>query len=152
MLLILRGIAHPGGNVDLRCAACLLIASVAGADEIKLIPAPNSPLPIAANSLVISDINSDHHQDLILSADKHLRVHLGNGSGKFAAAPDFDVEMKQRAHEMCIADVNGDGKLDVVTADHDQYSVCLYLGDGAGKFAASPLSPFWPKRGEHPHT
>ena len=51
-----------------------------------------------------------------------------------------------------MADVNGDGKLDVIAADHQVYSVLVYLGDGSGKFAPAPQSPFWPKRGEHPHT
>jgi len=51
-----------------------------------------------------------------------------------------------------VADVNGDGKLDVITGDHQVYSVCVFLGDGTGKFAPAPLSPFWPRRGEHPHT
>src|SRR6267142_3805232 len=37
-------------------------------------------------------------------------------------------------------------------ACHQQYSVHVFLGDGRGKFAAAPQSPFWPKRGEHPHT
>ncbi len=132
-------------------ALCLLAAPVLGA-EITLSPASNSPLPIAASCVAIIDINSDGHQDIILTGDKHLRVHLGDGSGRFRTVTDFDLETKDRAHEMCIADVNGDGKADIVTADHDQYSVWVFLGDGAGKFSASPQAPFWPKQGDHPHT
>lgn len=120
--------------------------------EISLAPAPNSPLPIATNFVTIMDVNSDHHQDIILTAQTHLQIHFGDGSGQFRTAPDFDLDMKERATEMSIADVNGDGKPDIITANHDRYNVSVFLGDGKGKFAPAPASPFWPKHGNHPHT
>jgi len=81
-----------------------------------------------------------------------LQVYLGDGSGKFRSAPDFDVDTRGHQTELVVADVNGDGKLDVITADHQVYSVLVFLGDGKGKFAAAAGSPFWPKRGDKPHT
>jgi hypothetical protein len=108
-------------------------------------------LPIVAYCIAIADANSDHHQDLIITAE-HLQVYLGDGTGRFKTAPDFDLDTKGHATELAVADVNGDGKLDVITADHNVYSVSVFLGDGNGKFAPAEGSPFWPKRGEHPHT
>ena len=118
---------------------------------ISLTPAPGSPLPIVAYSVAIADVNSDHHQDLIVAAE-HLQIYLGDGTGHFRTTPDFDLDTKGYATELAVADVNSDGKLDVIIGDHQQYSVHVFLGDGRGKFAAAPQSPFWPKRGEHPHT
>ena len=44
---------------------------------------------------------------------------------------------------MAVADFNGDGKLDLVTANYgDNFSVSVLLGDGTGGFTAAPGSPF----------
>jgi len=118
---------------------------------ISLTPAPGSPMAINAYAVAVADVNSDHHQDLIVTAE-HLQIFLGDGSGHFRTAPDFDLDLKGHATELAVGDVNSDGKLDVITGEHEQYSVSVYLGDGTGKFIAAPLSPFWPKRGQHPHT
>jgi len=138
-------------NQRLFSVLTLLLAPPAAAQSVSLTPAPNSPLPIVAYCVAIADVNSDHHQDLIVTAE-HLQVYLGDGSGKFRTTPDFDIDTKGHATELAVADVNADGKLDVVTADHQVYSVLVFLGDGRGKFAPAPNSPFWPRRGEHPHT
>ena len=129
---------------------CIPAASPA-VPSVSLAPAPNSPLGILAYSIAIADVNGDHHQDLITVAE-HLQVFLGDGTGRFRTAPDFDLDIKGHATEMSLADVDGDGRLDVIIAEHDQYYVSVFLGDGKGKFTPSPRSPFWPKRGDHPHT
>src|SRR4051812_16578444 len=133
------------------CLPLLLLGSLAGiapgaAPTVSLAPAPNSPLPINAYALAIADVNADHHQDLIVTAE-HLQIFLGDGSGRFRPTPDFDLDLKGHATELAIGDVNPDGNLDVITADHQVYSVSVSMGDGKGKFAPAPGSPFWPKRG-----
>jgi hypothetical protein len=95
-----------------------------------LIPAPNSPLPINANCVAIADVNGDRHQDLILTVGTHLQTHFGDGAGNFKLAPDNDPDTHERATEMALGDVNGDGNVDVVLADHDRYSVSVFLGEG----------------------
>jgi len=119
--------------------------------KVSLAPAAGSPLPIEAYAIAVADMNGDHHQDLIVTA-QHLQIFPGDGSGRFRSAPDFDLDLKGYFTELAIADVNADGKLDVIAAQHDQYSVLVFLGDGKGKFTPAPASPFWPRRGDHPHT
>ena len=119
--------------------------------SVLLKPAANSPLPINAYAVAIADVNGDRHQDLIVTAE-HLQIFLGDGTGKFRSAPDFDLDLKGHFTELAVADVNSDGKLDVITAQHDSYAVAVFLGDGKGKFASAPNSPFWPKHGQHSHT
>ena len=43
----------------------------------------------------------------------------------------------RRHHSVAVGDVNGDGKLDIVTANRASNDVSILLGDGAGHFTAS---------------
>jgi FG-GAP-like repeat len=126
-------------------------AAPPGASSVTLAPAAGSPLTMEAYAMAVADVNGDRHLDLIVTA-QHLQIFLGDGSGRFRTVPDFDLDLKGYFTELVVADVNADGKLDVITAQHDQYSVWVFLGDGKGKFTPAPASPFWPRRGDHPHS
>jgi len=128
------------------------IGCAAALPHPALEPAPGSPLPVAATCVAAGDFNGDHHPDLLVTVGNRLETFLGDGSGRFKSAPDRDLDMGERASEIVVGDVNADGVLDAVTADHDRYPVSVFLGDGKGGFAAAPGSPFWPKHGDHPHT
>jgi hypothetical protein len=136
----------------LGCTRPAVVAAEAPVGVPALVAAPGSPLKIAANSVATGDFNGDRHVDLLLAVGTHLQTHFGDGTGAFRAAADKDFDMKERASEMAVADVNRDGRPDAVVGDHDRYSVSVYLADGRGGFAPAPGSPFWPKRGDHPHT
>src|ERR1041385_8750923 len=43
---------------------------------------------------------------------------------------------------VAIADFNGDGKLDIVTANEESGDASVLLGDGGGGFSPAPGSPF----------
>src|SRR5256885_8318634 len=114
----------------MNCSAFLILLTAAFAPSapsvaanVTLVHAPGSPLPINATCVAIADFNRDGHQDLLLTVGTHLQTWFGDGTGKFRATFDRDLDMRERASEMSIGDVNGDGQLDVVTADHDRYSV-----------------------------
>jgi uncharacterized protein (DUF2141 family) len=78
-------------------------------------------------------LNSDGKLDLVLGSDD-LRVLLGNGNGTFKSASDF---MEAGGFFLpAIGDLNGDGKLDVVTAGGNGSFVTVYLGKGNGLFQA----------------
>jgi hypothetical protein len=46
------------------------------------------------------------------------------------------------AHFVAIADLNGDGNLDIAVANKDSEDVTILLGDGRGHFRPAPGSPF----------
>jgi hypothetical protein len=57
---------------------------------------------------------------------------LGNGDGTFKAPQTFAVGALPAS--VAVADVNGDRRLDVVTANNDSGDLSVLLGNGNGTF------------------
>jgi hypothetical protein len=95
-------------------------------------------------SLAVADINGDGKLDLVVSSQDNLsstppaggvNVLLGNGDGTFQPATSYSSGGKA-TNSVALADVNGDGKLDAVTANWQSNSVSVLLGNGDGTFQA----------------
>ena len=64
-----------------------------------------------------------------------MSVLLGNGNGTFQAKTV--LRHGRRAYSVAVADFNGDGKSDLVTADYgSDNTVSVLLGNGNGTFQA----------------
>lgn len=87
----------------------------------------------------VGDFNNDGSLDLVVSgdADKSLSVLLGNGAGSFGAASI--LAMAGTANKVIAADVDADGKVDILASSGD--STVVFRGNGNGTFA-SPLYTF----------
>lgn len=62
-----------------------------------------------------------------------------------SSSPDFDqlvIRVGKSPGPLAIADVNHDGKLDIIVGNMDEGSVSVLLGDGNGHFTPAPSSPF----------
>lgn len=111
-------------------------------------PAPGSPLKYQGGELGLGDVNGDGRLDLALADhDSYdVTVLLGDGKGGFAPAPGSPFAAKKgespHTHGLALADLNGDGKPDLVTANNDDNDVAVLLGDGTGGFRPAPGSPF----------
>ncbi len=98
-------------------------------------------------SVAIADVNGDGKPDLIIANEQQsktdpagsISVMLGKGNGTFHAAVNYSSG-GESAYSISIADVNGDGKLDLVVAngclgsDCSTGSVGVLLGNGDGTF------------------
>ena len=98
-------------------------------------------------SVAIADLNGDGNLDLVVANEQQskgdsqgsISVMLGKGNGKFHAPANYSSG-GESAYSISIADVNGDGKLDLVVAngcfgsDCSTGSVGVLLGNGDGTF------------------
>lgn len=67
-------------------------------------------------------------------------VLLGNGDGTFAAP----LTVASGSHRFAIADLDGDGHLDVAVPDNQSDTLHVHLGDGTGALAAADVYPTRP--------
>jgi hypothetical protein len=120
--------------------------------RLLLAPAPGSPLPASGGAVAAGDVNGDRCADLVLCTGTTMYVFFGSARSPWRTDPDVTKELPAKCSEIAVADVNHDGKQDVVLADHDRYTVDLFLGRGDGRFQVSPGSPFIARVGKRPHT
>src|SRR5438128_5310538 len=82
-------------------------------------PAAGAPLPHGGGEMGLGDINGDGRLDLALADhDSYaVTVLLGDGKGGFTPAPGSPFAAKDgqhpHTHGLALADLNGDGKLDM---------------------------------------
>ena len=100
---------------------------------------PSNPRAVATG-----DFNGDGIQDLAFAnqSTNNVVVMLGNGTGGFAQAPNSPFSAGTAPFALVVGDFNGDGHLDIATANQGSNNVTVLLGNGAGGFTAAAGSPF----------
>jgi hypothetical protein len=104
-----------------------------------------------ARSVAIADVNGDGRPDLVVAnwcdstacATSSIGVLLGNGNGTFQTAVDYSWGAPL-ADSVVVADVNGDGKPDLLVANEFDMSgvsgrVAVLLGNGNGTFQTAVI-------------
>ncbi|HEX2340351.1 MAG TPA: FG-GAP-like repeat-containing protein, partial [Vicinamibacterales bacterium] len=95
------------------------------------------------------DLNADTHVDLLVSdgvsPNRRITRFLGTGTGAFG--PQLDLAVGTNVLAGTLADINGDGRLDVVSNDGNTGTASVQLGDGTGgagapvRFSMEVLTP-----------
>jgi len=98
-----------------------------------------------ASSVAVADVNGDGKPDLIVSnqcmasgdcssgGPGEISVFLGNGDGTFQTPATYNSG-GDFAYAIAVADVNGDGKPDLVVSNSISGTVGVLLGNGNGTF------------------
>ena len=112
-------------------------------------------------SLTIADFNGDGNLDVAVAntgsleappeeSEHWVTVFLGKGDGTFGPATVFETGAAPIG--ILAADLNGDGKMDLATANYVSGTTSVLLGNGDGTFAAPvayptghPYSPYYVK-------
>ena len=128
----------------LRTAA--LLAATAGAAHAQTPAAtfgPAATFSTGANSqptdIAVADVNGDGKPDLVTANffNTTVGVLLGTGTGTFGAAASFALGPNNNPRYLAVADVNGDGKPDALTANAYTNTAGVLLGTGTGTFGAA---------------
>jgi hypothetical protein len=127
-------VANTGGTIK--------ILTGTGTGALTALPAPAPVITVGGDpsSLVVSDLDRDGKLDLATAnaGTGDLSVLLGDGAAHFAPAPGTPVSTGGNAPSaLAAADLNGDGKLDLVTVNASSASVSVLLNG-----VAPPLSSF----------
>jgi hypothetical protein len=99
-------------------------------------------------SVVVADVNGDGKPDLVVTnvensageSPGNIAVILGNGNGTFQSAVTIPFDAAGVFSYVAVADVNGDGKLDLIGAGTGVTGPCfgacvgVLLGNGNGTF------------------
>jgi hypothetical protein len=114
-----------------------------GDGDGKFAPHDTVKLPPARNyySFNIGDIDGDARTDLVIAVSGteaglgpgHVEVRRGNGRGRFEDATAIPAAVLTEPRVAALADIDGDGHLDVVLthSERNQLSILLNQGDGS---------------------
>ena len=101
----------------------------------------------STNSVALGDLNGDGKPDVVAAHGAYdddppelqrlrlVSVLYGRGDGRLGPSHEYEIGKPgdtQGAFSIAMGDVNGDGKLDIVTGNFHSKSVSLLLNDGHG--------------------
>src|SRR5713226_2958515 len=119
-------------------AALLCVSAISVPARAQFETRATNPFPEGSFCIAAGDFNHDGKPDVVMTVNGGFAVALGNGDGTFQPAVFYPTQL---SYFLAVADFNGDGNLDIVTADDNlgPSTVSVYLGNGDGTFKTPPV-------------
>jgi hypothetical protein len=94
--------------------------------------------------IALGDVNGDHKVDVVANMtnsgggcpNNEVAVLLGAGKGKFKAPVYYSTGTTQQSYSVTLADLRGDGRLDILTSNGDG-SLSVLLNNGKGVYGTA---------------
>ena len=141
-LHIAAGVFNASGRKDLAVvnqgdnSISILLNDGSGAFTVSstTLATGSSPAVIA-----IGDFNGDGKADIAVTntGDNNVSVFLGDGAGAFSAASTPTFSTGSQPIGIDAADIDGDGKIDLVVANFGANTVSFHKGNGNGTFQSA---------------
>src|SRR5580698_129869 len=138
-------------RLSLFFAFCLLVALAATTADRSFEAVPLESVSETTANASIGDLNGDGNLDIVLAKGRHWPladvVLFGDGKGHFK--PGAPLPNKpDRSYSAPLADLNGDGSLDMVISNDAPDPKVILLNDGKGNFRMGGTfgDPRWPTR------
>ena len=140
---VILGNFNAGNNIDIATAnyGSNSVSIFLGNGNGTFIAATNFATGSGPKSVAMGDVNGDGFLDLAtanfsaVSASDRLSLLLGNGDGSFKA-PTY-LTSGTKPFSLIMADINGDGKKDLISANYNSANVSILLGNGNGTFQSA---------------
>lgn len=95
------------------------------------------------------DVNGDDLSDLVIAGNGRVTILTGNSDGVVEVQERISAGSGPAGPDL--ADLDGDGHMDIAVANHDTHYLTLLRGDGTGGFEPFPHSPLTIDVDPHPH-
>ncbi len=145
-----------GSRSETRAGHNLLILLNDGAARFSASPAGRIDVGESPSEVATADFSGDGNSDIaVMSHDSYLvHLFLGDGKGGMNRAPGSPFPAHNGArphtHALVAADVNADGRTDLLTTNAADDAISILLNNGGARFTAAPGSPFPAPR--HPYS
>ena len=116
------------------------VSILLGRGDGTFLPQRRFDATVAPYAITVGDVNGDGHLDLLVADAvpgaffSNVAVLLGRGDGSFQ--PERLQQMPRYLADptLALADLNGDGRLDLISGGGSINGVDLFMGDGQGAF------------------
>ena len=119
-----------------------------GKGDGSFIAAPNSPFPVEVvphtHGIATGDFNGDKRLDLVTDSwgNDQIEILFGDSINGFKTPGKFFKVGKHPYQRVRVADINMDGKDDIITTNLEGDNVTILLCGGKGNFNEAKGSPF----------